>query len=146
MPPGSGHGSSITSGPPCTECRPLNPERAHTSRRVLVFGPRRPFPDPSGPIRPGVLPCEAPCPLSSYPAARAVLEEHTRRICARISGTADPDATEHTPISDDFVLALRAEAPGGTLSVEAALPLVTVAASLGELELLDRESEVSLAD
>ena len=47
---------------------------------------------------------------------------------------------------NDFVLALRAEAPGGTLSVEAALPLVTVAASLGELELLDRESEVSLAD
>jgi len=34
------------------------------------------------------------------------------------------------------VLALRAEAAGGTLSVEAALPLVTVAASLGELELL----------
>ena len=34
------------------------------------------------------------------------------------------------------VLALRAESGGGSLSVEAALPLVTVAASLGELELL----------
>ena len=59
--------SSITSGPPCTECRPLNPERAHTSRRVLVFGPHRFFPGP----RLGVCPCEAPCPLSSYPTRRA---------------------------------------------------------------------------
>ena len=40
------------------------------------------------------------------------------------------------PISDDFVLALRAEAGDGDLSIWAALPLVTVAANLGELELL----------
>ncbi len=77
-----------------------------------------------------------PPPLAPYPAARAVLEEHTAAICARISGTEDPGAAERSPISDDFVLALRAESGGGTLSVEAALPLVTVAASLGELELL----------
>lgn len=77
-----------------------------------------------------------PPPLAPYPAARAVLEEHTASICARISGTEDPGAAERSPISDDFVLALRAESGGGTLSVEAALPLVTVAASLGELELL----------
>ncbi|WP_418004025.1 FUSC family protein [Mycobacterium sp. PDNC021] len=77
-----------------------------------------------------------PPPLAPYPAARAVLEEHTASICARISGTEDPGAAERSPISDDFVLALRAESGGGSLSVEAALPLVTVAASLGELELL----------
>lgn len=77
-----------------------------------------------------------PPPLAPYPAARAVLEEHTAAICARISGTEDPGAAERSPISDDFVLALRAESGGGSLSVEAALPLVTVAASLGELELL----------
>jgi len=39
------------------------------------------------------------------------------------------------PISDQFVLALPAEADAGDLAVSAALPLVTVAASLGELEL-----------
>ncbi len=77
-----------------------------------------------------------PPPLTPYRAARAVLEEHTAAICARISGTEDRNTAELAPISDDFVLALRAEAEGGTLSVEAALPLVTVAASLGELELL----------
>ena len=43
---------------------------------------------------------------------------------------------EHGPISDDFVLALRAESGRDVLSVSAALPLVTVAANLGELELL----------
>ena len=40
------------------------------------------------------------------------------------------------PIADDFVLALRAEAGDSDLSIRAALPLVTVAANLGELELL----------
>jgi hypothetical protein len=65
-------------------------------------------------------------------------------ICARLSGldTGDP----RPPISDDFVTALCAEATGdvgappagtaGGLSISAALPLVTVAAHLGELELL----------
>jgi hypothetical protein len=40
------------------------------------------------------------------------------------------------PISDDFVLALRAEASEDELAIRAALALVTVAANLGELELL----------
>ena len=39
-------------------------------------------------------------------------------------------------ISDDFVLALRADATDDDLAVSAALPLTTVAANLGELELL----------
>ncbi|MDR3662260.1 MAG: FUSC family protein [Mycobacterium sp.] len=83
-----------------------------------------------------------PPPLAPYRAVRGVLEAHTASICARISGAEPGDASEQPPISDDFVLALRAEAGGGTLAVEAALPLVTVAASLGELELLYPESPV----
>jgi len=63
-----------------------------------------------------------------------VLEKHTVAVCDRLRGVA-PER-ELGPISDDFVLALRAESDGGELSVAAALPLVTVAASIGELELL----------
>jgi hypothetical protein len=75
-----------------------------------------------------------PPPLTSYPRVRQVLESHAETICERLSGTAP--IVGHGPISDDFVLALRAEAAGDALSVSAALPLVTVAANLGELELL----------
>ena len=39
-------------------------------------------------------------------------------------------------ISDDFVPALRTDAPGNDLAVSAALPLTAAAAHLGELELL----------
>jgi Fusaric acid resistance protein-like len=85
-----------------------------------------------------------PPPLGVYPETRKVLEDHAEVICARLSGldTGDP----RPPISDDFVTALCAEATGdvgappagtaGGLSISAALPLVTVAAHLGELELL----------
>ncbi|WP_396904741.1 FUSC family protein [Mycolicibacterium phlei] len=74
-----------------------------------------------------------PPPLGVYPRTRAVLERHAEAICAQAtSGSAAAPA----PISDDFVLALRAEATGDELAVSAALPLVTVAALLGALELL----------
>lgn len=74
-----------------------------------------------------------PPPLSVYPKVRAVLEGHADAICERVAGRFDP---EHplTPIADDFVLALRSEAPDDDLGVSAALPLLTVAALLGELE------------
>ena len=75
-----------------------------------------------------------PPPLAAYPRVRKVLETHTDAVCARLDGEAS--TVEHGPISDDFVLALRAESGGDVLSVSAALPLVTVAANLGELELL----------
>jgi hypothetical protein len=75
-----------------------------------------------------------PPPLSAYPRVREVLKAHTDAVCARLEGAAS--AAEHGPISDDFVLALRAESGGDALSVSAALPLVAVAANLGELELL----------
>ncbi|MCW2514065.1 MAG: hypothetical protein JWR11_3107 [Mycobacterium sp.] len=75
-----------------------------------------------------------PPPLAAYPRVRTVLEAHTDVVCARLDGVTN--TAEHGPISDDFVLALRAESGGDALSVSAALPLVTVAANLGELELL----------
>jgi uncharacterized membrane protein YccC len=74
-----------------------------------------------------------PPPLATYPQTRAVLEAHAEAICARLTG--DP-GRELEPISDNFVLALRADATGNELAVSAALPLTAVAANLGELELL----------
>jgi len=77
-----------------------------------------------------------PPPLDVYPRARAVLEAHTDAICARLDGS-NPTAAL-PPISDALVPALRTEAtagPHGQLAVSAALPLVTVAANIGELEL-----------
>jgi uncharacterized membrane protein YccC len=85
-----------------------------------------------------------PPPLDVYPRARKVLEEHTAAVCALLAG--DDAARVLPPISDDFVPALRAEAGTGELAVAAALPLVTTAANIGELELTYgaiREEEVS---
>jgi hypothetical protein len=72
-----------------------------------------------------------------------VLEARADAICARLTG--DP-GRELASISDDFVLALRADATdvgapparraGGELTIFGALPLTTVAANLGQLELL----------
>jgi hypothetical protein len=72
-------------------------------------------------------------PLSTYPRARAVLESHAESVSARfagISGKAWPS------IIDEFVPALRSEGTEGAGAADAALPLVTVAANLGELELI----------
>jgi len=74
-----------------------------------------------------------PPPLDVYPAARKVLEEHTAAICALLAGGGA--ARFLPPISDDFVPALRAEAGADNLAVAAALPLMTAAANIGELEL-----------
>jgi hypothetical protein len=77
---------------------------------------------------------EYPAPPSAYPRARAVLEVHADSVCARLAGV-----TEQTwgPITDEFVLALRAEFTGDEGAVTAALSLVTVAANLAELELMN---------
>jgi uncharacterized membrane protein YccC len=83
-----------------------------------------------------------PPPLAAYPRVRQVLESHADAISARLDGTGTAD---YGPISDDFVLALRAESGGDALSVSAALPLVTVAAHLGELELLYPEPVESVS-
>jgi hypothetical protein len=75
-----------------------------------------------------------PPPLGVYPQTRAVLENHADLVALRM--LARPVARSLSPITDDFVRALRAEADGSDLAVPAALPLLTVAAQLGELELL----------
>lgn len=74
-----------------------------------------------------------PPPLGVYERTREVLEAHADAICARLLRDR---ARELQSISDDFVLALRADATDDDLAVSAALPLTTVAANLGELELL----------
>lgn len=75
-----------------------------------------------------------PPPLGVYPQTRSVIEEHAAAICARLTGA---DTTSVlVPIGESFVVSLRAEANGTDLAVSAALPLVTAAAHLGELELL----------
>jgi uncharacterized membrane protein YccC len=75
----------------------------------------------------------APPPLDTYPRTRAVLEAHTDAITARLTGDRDRDLES---ISDDFVLALRADGTGSELAISAARPLTAVAAQLGEIELL----------
>jgi hypothetical protein len=86
-----------------------------------------------------------PPPLGVYAKSREVLEDHADAVCARLLGADAGEAL--APISDDFVLALRAEATAdlGELSISAALPLVTVAANVGELELLYPKSDKALA-
>ena len=74
-----------------------------------------------------------PPPLDTYPRTRGVLEAHTEAICARVAGDPSRDLES---ISDDFVIALRADGIDGELALSAALPLTAVASHLGELELL----------
>lgn len=79
-----------------------------------------------------------PPPLGVYPRARELLAQHADVVCAQdgASAATGERSVSEPPISDDFVLALRAEAGDNPLAVSAALPLLTVAAHLGELELL----------
>lgn len=74
-----------------------------------------------------------PPPLGVYPHTRAVVEAHADFVCDQVTGGGSGPPR---PISDDLVQALRSEAADDDLAVPAALPLVTVAAHLGELELL----------
>lgn len=74
-----------------------------------------------------------PPPPGPYPRARKVLEEHTAALCARLDGS-DPNRCV-PELTEEFVIALRAEADGPDPAA-AALPLVTAAANIGELELM----------
>ena len=70
-------------------------------------------------------------PSGTYPFTRALLETHADSLGDRLAGRRD--AVEH-PITEEFVRSLRAEATGESMAVEAAQPLVAVAANLAELE------------
>jgi uncharacterized membrane protein YccC len=75
-----------------------------------------------------------PPPLDGYTQTRQVLETHAEAIADQVTGKNVGPALP--PIIDDLVTALRAEAADDELLLASALPLVTVAAHLGELELL----------
>jgi uncharacterized membrane protein YccC len=86
-----------------------------------------------------------PPPLTAYPRAKRILEAHAEAVCDRLTGN---DERDWPTIADDVVPALRAESTGvvdeplarratdDEPAVAAALPLIMVAASLGELELI----------
>jgi hypothetical protein len=74
-----------------------------------------------------------PPPPGTYPRTRKVLEQHTAALCARIEQVDGPGSMPD--INDEFVPTLRAEAATTADAARAALPLVTVAANIGELEL-----------
>ena len=74
-----------------------------------------------------------PPPAGVFPKSRAVLEEHTDALCARLRGDEPPPGA--AGIAEDFVTTLRAEARSSGAPAETALPLVTAAANIGELEL-----------
>ncbi|MCV7302048.1 FUSC family protein [Mycobacterium barrassiae] len=80
-----------------------------------------------------------PPPHGVYERTRAVLEAHTEAVCRVLTRRSLGLSVQ--PISDDFVIALRAEATDDELAVAAALPLVTAAAHIGELELLYPRSD-----
>ena len=73
-----------------------------------------------------------PPPAGTYPQTRKVLEDHTAALCARMRGD---DGGPTADIGEEFVTTLRAEATF-TGAAAAALPLVTAAANIGELELI----------
>jgi hypothetical protein len=81
-------------------------------------------------------------PLGTYPSARALLEAHTEFVTKQISGDSD---TPRTPIAGEFVRALRAEATDDVEVVEAAQPLVTVAANLAQLQMVSLPQSESAA-
>jgi uncharacterized membrane protein YccC len=78
-----------------------------------------------------------PPPAGAFPLTRKVLEQRAIALCTRLEATATDEQPEAPlpAMSDEFVPALRAEAAGAPAAELAALPLVTVAANIGELEL-----------
>jgi uncharacterized membrane protein YccC len=82
-----------------------------------------------------IMDIPTPPPLGTYPKVREVVEFHTKAIRDRLSGKLGT-GKDWTPIGEEFVLALRAESSGDDMAIAAAMPLVTVAAAIGELELV----------
>jgi hypothetical protein len=69
----------------------------------------------------------------AIPTAREVLDMHAEAVAERLAGVSDKS---WPPISDESVVALRAESSSDEAAINAALPLVMVAATLAELELM----------
>jgi Fusaric acid resistance protein-like len=72
-------------------------------------------------------------PPGAYPSTCAVLEDYAESLADRLSTRRE---TTWHPIAEGFVRALRAEATEDSMAIEAAQPLVAVAANLAELELV----------
>ncbi|MGO9924777.1 MAG: FUSC family protein, partial [Mycobacterium sp.] len=84
-------------------------------------------------------------PTGGCLAVRAVLDAHLDFVTAQLSGASD---TKSPPMAGEFVRVLRAETTDHHQAVEAAQPLVTVAANLAQLELVslrERESAAAAA-
>jgi uncharacterized membrane protein YccC len=97
-----------------------------------------------------IMDIPTPPPLGTYPRVREVIEFHVAAIGERLSGRIG-SGRDWAPIGEEFVLALRAEYPAdagpsrtgdlppdneAAMAISAAMPLVTVAAAIGELELV----------
>lgn len=78
----------------------------------------------------------SPPPAGTYPRTRQVLGEHSDALCARLrsTGLAGGEVATSAGITEEFVPALRAEVGTGAGAATDALPLVTAAANIGELE------------
>lgn len=84
-------------------------------------------------------------PAGACPATRSLLEAHLDFAVEQIAGRVDTGDTVGRPMAGEFVRALRAESPAGPEAVEAAQPLVTVAANLAQLELIAARSRETVA-
>lgn len=74
-----------------------------------------------------------PPPPGVYPRTRKVLDQHAAALCARIERVHGPESLPD--MTAEFVPTLRAEAATTPDAARAALPLVTAAANIGQLEL-----------
>jgi uncharacterized membrane protein YccC len=72
-------------------------------------------------------------PTAACPSVRAALEAHLEFVTVRLSGRGE---TASPPMAAEFVRVLRAETTDRRQAVDAAQPLVTVAANLAQLELV----------
>ena len=73
-----------------------------------------------------------PPPAGTYPRTREVLERHAALLCTRMTNGEPVEPA--TRIGEEFIPALRAEAGRTEGAARAALPLVTAAANIAELE------------
>jgi uncharacterized membrane protein YccC len=81
-------------------------------------------------------------PAGAYPSARAVLEAHLEFVTEQVS---EHGETASRPMVGEVVRTLRAEPTDQGDAVEAAQPIVTVAANLAQLELISMAESENIA-